>query len=1194
MGVSNLRDMISFNSNFKTAINLYLSLNKTNKILNYIPTKSSIGLLDEFIQAVLQKKEQATLLIGPYGKGKSHLLLVLLAILSMERTQENEKTLSEMLSKVKAIDGIGEKIASDILNIWKNKKRFLPIILNDSKGDLNQAFLIAINDALNRNDLSELTPDTYYSIALNKIDNWECNFPDTYLHLKNELEIHHYHLEEFKTDLKVFSKKALDIFCEIYPKITSGSEFNPLAASDVLPLYKSISEKLVEDYNYSGIYIVFDEFSKFIEGQEGKATGINMKLLQDICELSTESQNAQIFITLVAHKSIKEYGRYLSQDIINAFTGIEGRIVEKYFVTSSKNNYELIKNAIIKDEEKCKEIPNFEKLLGKDAEKKYYQLPAFGSNFSVEDFRNIILYGCFPLNPVAAYLLLNISEKVAQNERTLFTFISNDEPHSMARFVAEHTKEDGWSIGADLIYDYFAGLFKKEVTNELVHNLWLSAEHAISKCETIEERKVLKALATILIVNKDDEIPADDKYLPMAICVDDIDVVIGNLIKRELIYKKGSTGQYVFKTRAGSVLKAEIKRQRDIKGDNVNFAKALIEITGKYFVIPRKYNTEKSITRYFRHEYLDVETFLNIENAETLLDANDNADGKVVTLYGFSTVKQEQVKKHVQKLASKKIVVISPKQRINLQKQLRDYEIIQELRENFAFISNNEIMERELPLLEGDIIKEVNDALSAVYEDDENEKVWYYDGNRVKTEKNRSEEFAVNACCEALFAKAPVINNEIINRSIINTSQTKRARVSIIGAILSHEDGEEFYAGTNQEATVYRSLFCRTGILENNADENMREILEEMNSFIDSCCDTKRSLAELICKITQPPYGMRKGVIPIYLAHIFSKRREDLIIYFADTEMQLDAERVVNMCEMPEEYSLFVSKEDIQKEKYIGNLRGLFQVEEQRNLTDNRIKDIWLCMQRWFRALPQVTRNAANLDDYDESLELRENLKVLKKFLQRVESNPFEILFVILPKEFGTQSLEETYLVLNQCYTAFEGYFQWIQQNTVNALYRIFEGRRKKNLFHIMKEWYDTQSDVSKQGLHSGRVTQFMNCIERLNVYNDPEVAMKIVKAVTDVYMENWTENSYQEFLEELEALKTEVEQIHDNDNEGRLKLSFIGKNGAQIERYYERADEGAGTVLRNVIEDALEEYDDLSINDRVAILLEMIEKIVR
>lgn len=75
--INSLRDIIQFNSNFKTAINLYLSLNKAEKVLGYIPTKSSVSFLGEYLKAVLENKEQATLLVGPYGKGKSHLLLVL-------------------------------------------------------------------------------------------------------------------------------------------------------------------------------------------------------------------------------------------------------------------------------------------------------------------------------------------------------------------------------------------------------------------------------------------------------------------------------------------------------------------------------------------------------------------------------------------------------------------------------------------------------------------------------------------------------------------------------------------------------------------------------------------------------------------------------------------------------------------------------------------------------------------------------------------------------------------------------------------------------------------------------------------------------------------------------------------------------------------------------------------------------------
>ena len=125
--LNSLKDIIKFNSSFKTAVNLYLSLNKPEKVLGYIPTKSSVNFMGDYLNAVLANKEQATLLVGPYGKGKSHLLLVLLAILSMERTKENDEVIKELINKVKNVDEVGKIVSGKIGKIWKNK-RFLPFM----------------------------------------------------------------------------------------------------------------------------------------------------------------------------------------------------------------------------------------------------------------------------------------------------------------------------------------------------------------------------------------------------------------------------------------------------------------------------------------------------------------------------------------------------------------------------------------------------------------------------------------------------------------------------------------------------------------------------------------------------------------------------------------------------------------------------------------------------------------------------------------------------------------------------------------------------------------------------------------------------------------------------------------------------------------------------------------------------------
>ena len=346
--------------------------------------------------------------------------------------------------------------------------------------------------------------------------------------------------------------------------------------------------------------------------------------------------------------------------------------------------------------------------------------------------------------------------------------------------------------------------------------------------------------------------------------------------------------------------------------------------------------------------------------------------------------------------------------------------------------------------------------------------------------------------------------------------------------------------------------------------------------------------------LVSEPYGMRVGLIAFYVSYVLANRREDIIVYFADKELQITPEIVVNMCEHSEDYSMYVSREDLQKEKYIAELNSLFQVEENRNLSSNRIKNIIICMQRWFRALPQATRNTINLEQYVSDESTVSAIKAIKRAMQKVDYNPFEILFVNFPDDFGTDSLENTYIILDECKTYFDDYFSWIEQQAISAIYDVWDSKRKQDLYHTLKEWYDKQSKRSKQGLYDGRMTNFMSCIESLDVYSNEDVAGRVVKAVTDVYIENWNSSSIEEFVEALVSVKNEIESVYDGVSTGELELSFVGRNGDKISRLYSHADESAGSVLRNIIEDTLEEYDDLSVNDRVSILLEMIEKIIK
>ena len=166
------RYLILIFRNFQKAVNLQLDIGDHGRIEHYIPTRSSMLILRRYLKAVTgEAKEHATVLIGPYGKGKSHLLLVLLSILSCDLPQS-------VFEKIKITD---PETADLVTQIRKENKKYLPVLVSGVPGfSMNQILLFALREALEKNGLSDIAPETAFTEALRILEKWEKEYSDVY------------------------------------------------------------------------------------------------------------------------------------------------------------------------------------------------------------------------------------------------------------------------------------------------------------------------------------------------------------------------------------------------------------------------------------------------------------------------------------------------------------------------------------------------------------------------------------------------------------------------------------------------------------------------------------------------------------------------------------------------------------------------------------------------------------------------------------------------------------------------------------------------------------------------------------------------------------------------------------------------------------------------------------------------------
>ena len=121
-----------------------------------------------------------------------------------------------------------------------------------------------------------------------------------------------------------------------------------------------------------------------------------------------------------------------------------------------------------------------------------------------------------------------------------------------------------------------------------------------------------------------------------------------------------------------------------------------------------------------------------------------------------------------------------------------------------------------------------------------------------------------------------------------------------------------------------------------------------------------------------------------------------------------------------------------------------------------------------------------------------------------------------------------------------------------------------------------------------------MNYISNLNTYDEDIVVSNIAKIVSGSYIDVWNDGTLSDYIEKLNEVKLEIESIIDEVGKGNnSKVVFYDSEGKEVDSILYHATED-GALFRGILEDHLEDFDDLDVNTKVAVLIEMINKVTK
>lgn len=1204
-----MSNMISVASGFQYSVNIGFDLNNEDKLKNFIPTKSALTLLEDILlSTAVTSTDRARVLIGAYGKGKSHIVLMILSMLMKKDLDLFQKLLPALQEN--------PRLYRCVQNYYESDNKILPVVITGSNTSLPQAFLLALQRTLAENEMLDIMPETNYKAAIAVIKRWKEEFPSTYSQLQTVIDEP---IDVFVDKITDYDTTAYEQFERVYPALTAGSVFNPFLGFDVTELYENAVRGL-RAKGYTGIYVVYDEFSKFLEANISEASMSDTKMLQDFAEKCNRSGPNQLHLMLISHKEISNYIDVLPKQKVDGWRGVSERFTHIHLNNNFTQTYEIIASVIQKSpalwENFCAEhSADFNELSHS-----FMSHSIFADIFEAD--RNKHIFACYPLHPVSTFILPRLSERVAQNERTLFTFLSANGTSTLPSFLNNYTDEVFDVITPDVIYDYFEPLFRKDITSGTLHDTYILTENILSKLdEQSLESKIVKTISLIYILEQFEKLKPTKGELASIFSInhspEEINAAIQKLIEDEyVIYLKRSNNYLRLKETSGVDVQQQISNAVATQGNKISIKKVLNEANFDSYIYPSRYNDDREMTRFFSFEFI-AEEEVSADTNWTVKSENIEADGIIYGIIPKSQASIEQLRKTLLESTKdqQRFVFILPKRFQEIQAVVKEFSVVTTLR-NGAI--NDKVLFDEYEVIYEDLREVITSFISAYTHPEEYKSTYIHMGELQSINRKAALTALLSRICEDVFSLTPVINIEAINQNDI-TSVARNSRTKVIAALLRNElEPNLGLTGSGQEVSIMRSTLIKTGVLaEVNGvsyielqpkDTHMCHLMKQINRFIlDARTGGKASFAQLYQKLRSPEehIGLRKGLIPIYLAAVFHEYKKELIIEDRFRQVPITADTLLQINANPAGFYLTYLEWDAEKESFVRQLETIFS----RNIinaekTVNSYDYVVAAMKRWYMSLPKYAKGIKRTIK-GERVDQR-YIKFLN--LLKQTSGSHELLFKDIPEAFGysdqfTAGVAENIANAKQFFDECIALAKSDLSNIVKNTFVIEQNTNRLNrmsLTSVIQDWCDSLDPSVFEQIFADGTEKCLGLFRTITTDEGMFIA-RLAKATTGLRLEDWDDSTRKQFKAKLEQHRITAEGFHKEDSisieapSDGYQISYLDKTGQSVTKRFEHVDiSPRAKLLLNTILDEVDSMGrSISEQEKRQVLMEVLKNML-
>jgi len=666
----------------------------------------------------------------------------------------------------------------------------------------------------------------------------------------------------------------------------------------------------------SGILLIIDELGKSLEFSAQNQSIDDLYLLQQIAELPENKDGFHVFVFGLLHQAFIDYAHGLASAQRNEWAKIQGRFEDIPFVESPDLMMKLIGNAIdnkSKDKKFRSSIEGWAKNWS----------PVFVKDENFSSFSQVDISSIYPLHPLSAFALPILCTKYAQNDRTLFTFLSSSEPDSLSTFLSQAplNHENPKSFKLHRLYDYFVGSAGMSIAARPQSQKWVEIQSRIHDASHLDHDLVLvlKTIGLLNLISTTGSLKASLDTVVYAMSNNPHDKnehdrwkkLIKDLLAKGFLTRRKQIDELRIWEGSDFDIEKELSEQADVL--NLSVADLLNTYSPLKPLVIQRHSYETGTLRYFERRYYD-----DVESFKSMECQSKDSDG----LISFWVGNESDIKKleEIPQLTKdgKPVLILAASERKALKIACREYASLLKIRKRSSQLQSDGVARREISerilfsqrILDASISRSFDMASGNVNA--------YLHDEKVNFKSWGEFQIFLSHRCDEVYPSSPHLWNELINRRELS-SQGATARNKLIAAMIDKVGQPKVgISGTGPEYSMFESVLKQAGIYREvdnewvfskpfSTEQGIYHVWMAIEEFCKSAKEDRKNIGELYALLEDPPYGAKKGIIPVLLLSVLLYHNEYISIYIDGSFIPVLG---------PEHFELLVKKPDRFSVKY--------------------------------------------------------------------------------------------------------------------------------------------------------------------------------------------------------------------------------------------------------------------------------------